>query len=302
MPSRAASDRDSPQESLFGGIDTGPKRFAAAGASMTGRRWSGCATSSRPSASTSRPIRWMPTAPRCGGSMPSSSAICRPGCTGRPNTRAKIAGVIVSKQERTSARGNRFAFVQLSDASGIYEAMVFSELLAASRELLVPGTMVFLTADVRSEGDIFRLNAQTIRPLDEAVRRRRRGPAHLPARARGAGEHQEHHPARRPRQGQGQSGAGTRPRPRGGDHLAGHLDDLRRHPPGDQVDPASGGCAGYVGRYRLRLDHLHFFPRESGDPGLQSARLRLGPRFRGGRNLRNQYFHLSRTCSSAGPA
>ena len=47
--------------------------------------------------------------------------------------------------------------------------MVFSDLLGTSRELLVPGTMVFLTADVRTEGDLMRLTAQSFRPLDEAV-------------------------------------------------------------------------------------------------------------------------------------
>jgi DNA polymerase-3 subunit alpha len=85
------------------------------------------------------------------------------------STRAKLAGVVVSRQERTSARGNRFAFVQLSDQSGIYEATVFADLLATSRELLEPGKTVFLSADVRSEDDSLRLTAQQVRPLDEAV-------------------------------------------------------------------------------------------------------------------------------------
>jgi DNA polymerase-3 subunit alpha len=89
---------------------------------------------------------------------------------GRPaSTRAKLAGVVVGRQERTSARGNRFAFAQISDQSGIYEVTIFSDLLSASRALLEPGSTVTMTVDVRVDGDALKLNAQTIRPLDEAV-------------------------------------------------------------------------------------------------------------------------------------
>ncbi|MGH6932029.1 MAG: OB-fold nucleic acid binding domain-containing protein, partial [Dongiaceae bacterium] len=89
---------------------------------------------------------------------------------GRPaSSRAKLAGVVVGKQERTSARGNRFAFAQVSDQSGIYEVTIFSDLLSASRELLEPGATVTMTVDVRNDGDALKLNAQTIRPLGEAV-------------------------------------------------------------------------------------------------------------------------------------
>ncbi len=42
-----------------------------------------------------------------------------------------IAGVVIGRQERTSAKGNRFAFVQLSDMSGVYEIVVFSKSLRA---------------------------------------------------------------------------------------------------------------------------------------------------------------------------
>ena len=85
------------------------------------------------------------------------------------STRAKLAGVVVSRQERTSARGNRFAFVQLSDQSGVFEATVFSDLLATSRDQLETGRTILLTVDVRNDEDSLRLTAQQVRPLDEAV-------------------------------------------------------------------------------------------------------------------------------------
>jgi DNA polymerase-3 subunit alpha len=41
------------------------------------------------------------------------------------DVRIKLAGTVISKKERTSARGNRFAFVQMSDPSGMFEITVF---------------------------------------------------------------------------------------------------------------------------------------------------------------------------------
>ena len=46
----------------------------------------------------------------------------------------------MGKQERTSQKGNRFAFIQLTDASGMYEATIFSERLTQAREMLELGT------------------------------------------------------------------------------------------------------------------------------------------------------------------
>jgi DNA polymerase III subunit alpha len=89
--------------------------------------------------------------------------------SGRPTTRATLAGIVVGRQERTSARGNRFAFIQLSDTSGVYEVTVFSEVLAVSREYLEPGQAVMITADVQLQDELPKLLCATIKPLDDAV-------------------------------------------------------------------------------------------------------------------------------------
>jgi DNA polymerase III subunit alpha len=85
------------------------------------------------------------------------------------STRFRLAGIVVGKKERTSARGNRFAFVQLSDTSGVFEITVFSDVLAISRELLDGGQPLIVTVDVRSEEQSLRLTAQKIEPLDKVV-------------------------------------------------------------------------------------------------------------------------------------
>ena len=50
-----------------------------------------------------------------------------------------MAGLLLGKQERTSAKGNRFAFLQLTDQTGMFEATIFSDRLSAAREHLEPG-------------------------------------------------------------------------------------------------------------------------------------------------------------------
>ncbi|MCE9507367.1 MAG: DNA polymerase III subunit alpha [Alphaproteobacteria bacterium] len=87
-----------------------------------------------------------------------------------PTSRLRMAGIVVRKQERTSQKGNRFAFVQVSDPFGVYEVMVFSELLAQSRDLLEAGTPILLSVDAdRKNEDEIRFLAQTIEPLTPAV-------------------------------------------------------------------------------------------------------------------------------------
>jgi DNA polymerase-3 subunit alpha len=84
--------------------------------------------------------------------------------------RKKVAGIVVGKQERRAKQsGNKFAFLQLSDASGVYEAIVFTETLNKARDLLVAGQPVLVTLDVGVNGDDLRYSAVEIEDLDQAV-------------------------------------------------------------------------------------------------------------------------------------
>jgi DNA polymerase-3 subunit alpha len=82
--------------------------------------------------------------------------------------RVRLAGVVLGKQERTSTR-SRFAFVQLSDASGAYEITVFAELLGRTRELLEANRPVLVEGEVRAEGEGIKVLASSIVLLDDAV-------------------------------------------------------------------------------------------------------------------------------------
>lgn len=85
-------------------------------------------------------------------------------------TAFRLAGTVLRRQERKSSRGNPFAFVQLSDRSGMYEVMVFAEELAAHRDDLEAGQSILIDVEARMEGgEEPRLTVRRIRNIDKAA-------------------------------------------------------------------------------------------------------------------------------------
>ncbi len=85
----------------------------------------------------------------------------------RSGGRPSLAGVVLGVQERTSSRtGNRFAHVTLSDASGSFEVTLFSETLAAARDLLTVGSIVLVAVDAQQQDEDLRLTAQRVESLE----------------------------------------------------------------------------------------------------------------------------------------
>ena len=85
------------------------------------------------------------------------------------STRYRLAGIVIGRKERSSAEGRRFAFVQMSDATGTFEVTLFSEVLGQARELLDSGKPLVVTVDIRADDDALRLTAQRVEPLDKIV-------------------------------------------------------------------------------------------------------------------------------------
>ncbi|MEM6311677.1 MAG: DNA polymerase III subunit alpha [Pseudomonadota bacterium] len=82
---------------------------------------------------------------------------------------AKIAGVVTGLQIRKSARGNRFAFCQLSDPTGAYEVTLFSDTLEASQDVLQSGAQVVVTVEATMEADQLKLLGRSVAPIDAVV-------------------------------------------------------------------------------------------------------------------------------------
>ncbi len=82
---------------------------------------------------------------------------------------ARMAGVVAGRQERKSARGNRFAFVQMSDPAGAFEVTLFSEALEAARDHLEAGASVVVTVEATMEADQLKLLGRSVAPIETVV-------------------------------------------------------------------------------------------------------------------------------------
>ncbi len=81
----------------------------------------------------------------------------------------KVAGALLSKSERTARSGGKMAFVQLTDNSGAFEVLMFSEALAQARGLMDGGRPLLIHANARLEEDQVKLQALKVEDLEEAV-------------------------------------------------------------------------------------------------------------------------------------
>ncbi|WMS42947.1 DNA polymerase III subunit alpha [Acuticoccus sp. MNP-M23] len=77
----------------------------------------------------------------------------------------RLAGVVISRQERRTKSGNRIAIVQLSDPSGQFEAVVFQDTLEACRDRLDPGACVLLTVTAQERDEGLAVRIQNVEPL-----------------------------------------------------------------------------------------------------------------------------------------
>ena len=167
--SLAAEERESRQESLFAGIDPS---FAPRPSLPLVADWPPVERLQHEFAAIGFYLSSHPLDPY--GKSLERAGIIRwadlpAGLAANPTNRFRLAGIVIGRKERTSGRGNRFAFVQMSDPSGTFEVTLFSEILREARALLDSGQPLVVTVDVRSEEESLRLTAQKIEPLDTVV-------------------------------------------------------------------------------------------------------------------------------------
>ena len=86
-----------------------------------------------------------------------------------------LAGTVLSMRERQGKSGNAYAFVAFSDPTGQFEAVVFSEALAGSRELLKPGSAVLLDVEAEADGETVKVRARRISSLEAVAEARHSG-------------------------------------------------------------------------------------------------------------------------------
>jgi len=109
----------------------------------------------------------------------------------RSAVKATLAGTVIRRQERRGKSGDPFAFVGLSDPSGMFEVMVFSEALASARVFLEAGRSILLRVVGDWIDDELKLRTIAVEDLDaataqagEGLKIRLSGPAPIPVIAR----------------------------------------------------------------------------------------------------------------------
>ncbi len=85
--------------------------------------------------------------------------------------RAKLAGCVNSFKKKISQKGNRFAFLELSDASGAFEGILFSETLQRSEEIINSGLplLASVTIEKQTEDSNPRVMISNLETLDKAI-------------------------------------------------------------------------------------------------------------------------------------
>ncbi|KAA2243996.1 DNA polymerase III subunit alpha [Salinarimonas soli] len=87
----------------------------------------------------------------------------------------RVAATVLDRQERRTKTGNKMGILALSDQSGHFEAIIFSEGLQRFRDVLEPGRAVVLVVQAGVEGEEVRARIQSVEPIDEAVAKHQKG-------------------------------------------------------------------------------------------------------------------------------
>jgi len=90
-------------------------------------------------------------------------------------TAGKVAATVLSRMERRTKTGNKMGIIGLSDPTGHFEAVLFSEGLAQYRDLLEPGAAVLLQLGAELQGEEVRARVLHAEPLDAAAAKTQKG-------------------------------------------------------------------------------------------------------------------------------
>jgi DNA polymerase-3 subunit alpha len=90
-------------------------------------------------------------------------------------TAGKVAATVVSRMERRTKTGNKMGIIGLSDPTGHFEAVLFSEGLAQYRDILEPGAAVLMQLGAELQGEDVRARVLHAEPLDAAAAKTQKG-------------------------------------------------------------------------------------------------------------------------------
>ena len=86
------------------------------------------------------------------------------------NKNILVAGTLLAKKEKRSARGNAYAFLNFSDTSSIYEGIIFEANLRKYRDMLIVGQSYVLGTDFTDDNGQIRVEVKKIYNLEDIVK------------------------------------------------------------------------------------------------------------------------------------
>jgi DNA polymerase III subunit alpha len=84
---------------------------------------------------------------------------------------ARVAASVTDRNERRTKTGNKMGIVQLSDQSGHFDAVIFSEGLQRFRDLLEPGRALLLKLSATLDGDEVKARIEDVEALEPIAAR-----------------------------------------------------------------------------------------------------------------------------------
>ncbi|MDR3326260.1 MAG: DNA polymerase III subunit alpha [Rhodospirillaceae bacterium] len=80
--------------------------------------------------------------------------------------RVKLAGIVNDKQERISNRGSKYAFLNMSDSTGMFKVIIFNNLLMSTQDPLTFDKPLLITVDASIENKRLQLIGKKIENFD----------------------------------------------------------------------------------------------------------------------------------------
>ena len=84
-------------------------------------------------------------------------------------TNVKIAGILLSKKEKLSKNGQKYAFLTISDQDNSFEVTVFPDVFAKSKDLLIVGNSLLLDANIKIDGDNLKILGTSVQNIDKII-------------------------------------------------------------------------------------------------------------------------------------
>jgi len=162
LASQAASERESNQNSLFGGM--GEAEGLSNPALTPADPWSAMERLTEEFGAigfylSGHPLDDYQSSLKRAGVLSYQEAVRR------GNQAERIAGLVKLRRDRRSARGNQYSFVTFTDQDGEFDAIVFSETLTASDELLQAGQAVVIGVELDRKEEEVRLRVVSVQSV-----------------------------------------------------------------------------------------------------------------------------------------